>query len=69
MMNNEFVPAYRNEPNVNSQSNTETFVAGKIENLRANACYPAVNSNCENASNLLVINVQPNEGFFFMCEW
>lgn len=31
MMNNEFVPAYRNEPNVNSQSNTETFVAGKIE--------------------------------------
>lgn len=31
MMNNEFVPAYRNEPNVDSQSNTETFVAGKIE--------------------------------------
>ena len=31
MINNEFVPAYRNEPNVNSQSNTETFVAGKIE--------------------------------------
>ena len=30
-MNNEFVPAYRNEPNVDSQSNTETFVAGKIE--------------------------------------
>ena len=27
----EFVPEYRNEPNVNSQSNTETFVAGKIE--------------------------------------
>ena len=31
MMNNEFVPAYRNEPNINSQSNTETFVADKIE--------------------------------------
>ena len=34
MMNNEFVPAYRNEPNVNSQSNTETFVAGKNRNWK-----------------------------------
>ena len=41
MMNNEFVPAYRNEPNVNSQSNTETFVAGKIEieNSKWAECY------------------------------
>lgn len=30
-MNNEFVPAYRNESNVDSQSDTENFVAGKIE--------------------------------------
>ena len=31
MMNNEFAPAYRNKSNVDSQSDTETFVAGKIE--------------------------------------
>ena len=91
MMNNEFVPAYRNEPNVNSQSNTETFVAGKIEienskwagvpfyirtgkRMKKKSIQIVIEfkknpmhlyySNCEqNAPNLLVLNVQPNEGF------
>ena len=90
-MNNEFVPAYRNEPNVDSQSNTETFVAGKIEiensrwagvpfyirtgkRMKKKSIQIVIEfkknpmhlyySNCEqNAPNLLVLNVQPNEGF------
>ncbi|MCU9613802.1 glucose-6-phosphate dehydrogenase [Caldibacillus lycopersici] len=35
-INNETVPAYRNEPNVDPESNTETYVAGKfmIDNFR-----------------------------------
>ena len=51
MMNNEFVPAYRNEPNVNSQSNTETFVAGKIE-IENSKCYILYSYRKKNEKNL-----------------
>ncbi|WP_438830265.1 glucose-6-phosphate dehydrogenase [Staphylococcus cohnii] len=91
VINNETVLAYKDEPNVDSKSITETFVAGKIEidnsrwsgvpfyirtgkrmykkaiqiviEFKKNPMNIYYDTPEENESNLLVINVQPNEGF------
>lgn len=88
IINNETVPAYRSETNVNKNSTTETFVAGKIEinNARWSGVPFYIRTGKRmskktiqiviefkknprniyyenNKANLLVINVQPNEGF------
>jgi len=91
VINNETVLAYKDEPNVDSKSITETFVAGKIEidnsrwsgvpfyirtgkrmykkaiqiviEFKKNPMNIYYDTPEENESNLLVINVQPSEGF------
>ncbi|GEP84679.1 glucose-6-phosphate 1-dehydrogenase [Staphylococcus piscifermentans] len=91
IINNEPVQAYRSEPNVDPNSTTETFVAGKIEidnvrwagvpfyvrtgkrmskksiqiviEFKKNPRNLYYENNEDNAANLLVIDVQPNEGF------